>query len=260
MTGNQRWHHERLERGEKWVSSDAAVGRRHWCSGLKDSRPPGVSFGGAARGGAAGSPDPALSSASGTGRCAPLRRGRLSRDTLVLTRPGHWESLAHAVLCLVAQSCPTLCDSRDCSLPGSSVHGILQARKLEWVFTLLQGIFPKFGSWTRFSGGFYILDCAFCSFYRAFRWCIFVHLADFKCGGSAPSHAPSLRGVPSAASGYQGAPLSHLYPASHPLFYTHSSCRNCTGSGFSSLLFTPTPFTTSSGWEVQQPFHFLVER
>ena len=33
----------------------------------------------------------------------------------------------------VAQSCPTLCDPVDCSLPGSSVHGILQARVLEWV-------------------------------------------------------------------------------------------------------------------------------
>ena len=35
-------------------------------------------------------------------------------------------------LVLVVQSCPTLCDSMDCSLPGSSVHGILQARILEW--------------------------------------------------------------------------------------------------------------------------------
>ena len=33
---------------------------------------------------------------------------------------------------LVAQSCPTVCDPMDCSLPGSSVHGILQARILEW--------------------------------------------------------------------------------------------------------------------------------
>ena len=31
------------------------------------------------------------------------------------------------------QSCPTLCDPMDCSLPGSPVHGILQARTLEWV-------------------------------------------------------------------------------------------------------------------------------
>ena len=30
------------------------------------------------------------------------------------------------------QSCPTLCDPMDCSLPGFSVHGILQARTLEW--------------------------------------------------------------------------------------------------------------------------------
>ena len=32
----------------------------------------------------------------------------------------------------VAQSYPTLSDPMDCSLPGSSVHGILQARVLEW--------------------------------------------------------------------------------------------------------------------------------
>ena len=31
------------------------------------------------------------------------------------------------------QSCPTLCDPMDCSLPGYSIHGILQARTLEWV-------------------------------------------------------------------------------------------------------------------------------
>ena len=37
------------------------------------------------------------------------------------------------VKALVAQSCPTLCDPVDCSPPGSSVHGILQARILEWV-------------------------------------------------------------------------------------------------------------------------------
>ena len=33
----------------------------------------------------------------------------------------------------VAQSCPTPCDPTDCSLPSSSVHGIFQARVLEWV-------------------------------------------------------------------------------------------------------------------------------
>ena len=34
--------------------------------------------------------------------------------------------------CLVTQSCPTPCDPKDCSLPGSSIHETLQARVLEW--------------------------------------------------------------------------------------------------------------------------------
>ena len=32
-----------------------------------------------------------------------------------------------------AQSCPTLCDPMECSLSGSSIHGIFQARVLEWI-------------------------------------------------------------------------------------------------------------------------------
>ena len=46
-------------------------------------------------------------------------------------------------LCLVTQSCPTVCDPTDCSPPGSSVHGILQVRILPF---LLQGIFLTQGS------------------------------------------------------------------------------------------------------------------
>ena len=34
---------------------------------------------------------------------------------------------------LVIQLCSTVCNPKDCSLPGSTVHGILQARILEWV-------------------------------------------------------------------------------------------------------------------------------
>ena len=55
----------------------------------------------------------------------------------------HWLSCCQArrkslfflllLLLLSLQSCPTLCDPMDCSLPGFSVHGILQARTLEWV-------------------------------------------------------------------------------------------------------------------------------
>ena len=46
---------------------------------------------------------------------------------------------------LFAQSCPTLCDPMDCSPPGSSVHGILQARTPEWVAIPSRGDLPNPG-------------------------------------------------------------------------------------------------------------------
>ena len=45
----------------------------------------------------------------------------------------------------VTQLCVTLCDPVDCSLPGSSVHGIFQARVLEWVENKEEGLW-KVGS------------------------------------------------------------------------------------------------------------------
>ena len=47
--------------------------------------------------------------------------------------------------CSVAQSCLILCDPIDCSLPGSFVHGILQARILEWVDISIS----RWSSWPR---------------------------------------------------------------------------------------------------------------
>ena len=44
-----------------------------------------------------------------------------------------WAKQQQYVACSDAQSCLTLCDPVDCSPPGSSVHGISQARMLEWV-------------------------------------------------------------------------------------------------------------------------------
>ena len=68
----------------------------------------------------------------------PLTRGL--RLTVLLTSYSiHFECEVKA---LVTQLCPTLCDPMDCSPPGSSVHGIFQARILEWVANfLLQGTF-----------------------------------------------------------------------------------------------------------------------
>ena len=62
-------------------------------------------------------------------------------------------SLIHIVLtclCCVCcakslQSCPALCDPMDCSLPVSSVHGILQARILEWIAVPSPGNLPNPG-------------------------------------------------------------------------------------------------------------------
>ena len=44
----------------------------------------------------------------------------------------------------VAQSCPTLSDPMDCSLPGSSVHGIFQAKVLEWCAIAFSGLIEQY--------------------------------------------------------------------------------------------------------------------
>ena len=45
----------------------------------------------------------------------------------------------------VAQSCPTLCEHMDCRMAGSSLHGISQARILEWVAMIPPGDLPNPG-------------------------------------------------------------------------------------------------------------------
>ena len=48
---------------------------------------------------------------------------------------------------LVTQSCPILCDPMDCILPGSSVHGISQARILEWAVISFCNLRVQFCKW-----------------------------------------------------------------------------------------------------------------
>ena len=55
------------------------------------------------------------------------------------------QRLAWRVRAQSLQSCPTLCNPMDCGSPGSSVHGILQARILEWVAILSPGDLPHPG-------------------------------------------------------------------------------------------------------------------
>ena len=54
-------------------------------------------------------------------------------------------SMIQSAAAKLLQLCPNLCDPIDGSPPGSSVPGILQARILEWIAILLQGIFPTEG-------------------------------------------------------------------------------------------------------------------
>ena len=77
-------------------------------------------------------------------------------------------SLSHSFHCLnftvnyvlVAQLCPTLCDPLACSSQGSSVHGILQARILEWIALPFSVGSSQPGDWTQVShiaGGFFTI-------------------------------------------------------------------------------------------------------
>ena len=68
----------------------------------------------------------------------------------------------------VTQMCPTLSDRMDRSLPGSSVHGIFQARVLEWGAIAFSGI-----------SGCYILSSAFSSFTELIMYFIFILLKWF---------------------------------------------------------------------------------
>ena len=73
--------------------------------------------------------------------CAtPETAAHQAPPALGFSRQEHWSGLPfpspmHEVKSEseVAQSCPTLSDFMDCSLPGSSIHGIFQARVLAWV-------------------------------------------------------------------------------------------------------------------------------
>ena len=66
----------------------------------------------------------------------------------------------HFLMCFIAQSCQTHCNPINCSLPGSSVDGILQARILEWVSMPSSRGSSQPRDWTqvsRLAGGFFAI-------------------------------------------------------------------------------------------------------
>ena len=72
--------------------------------------------------------------------CAtPQMAAHQAPPSLGFSRQERWSGLPFLLQCMkvkseseVTQSCLTLSDPMDCSLPGSSVHGVFQARVLEW--------------------------------------------------------------------------------------------------------------------------------
>ena len=76
-----------------------------------------------------------------------IQDSSFKRETAGLLTPGHFEAVDivndYQVLCLVTQSCLTLCNPRDCSPPGSSVHGDSLGKNTgAGCHALLQRIFP----------------------------------------------------------------------------------------------------------------------
>ena len=63
----------------------------------------------------------------------------------------HYRQLLYHLSREVTQLCPTLCDPMDCSLPGSSVHGIFQAMVLEWIAISFSRWSSRPRDWTQVS-------------------------------------------------------------------------------------------------------------
>ena len=79
--------------------------------------------------------------------CAtPQMAAHQAPPPLGFSRQEHWNGLAFPSPMReseVAQLCPTRSDPMDCCLPGSSVHGIFQARILEWVAIAFSAVYLR---------------------------------------------------------------------------------------------------------------------
>ncbi|CAI9151477.1 unnamed protein product [Rangifer tarandus platyrhynchus] len=88
------------------------------------------------------------------------------------------ETVPCAVLCRIAPSCPTLFNPKDCSLPGSSVHGDSPDKNTGMgCHALLQGIFPTQGSNPS------LPHCSWILYRLSYQGSPASHLGDFKFSG-----------------------------------------------------------------------------
>ena len=135
-----------------------------------------------------------------------------------------------------AQSCPTLCESMDCSPPGSSVHGILQARLLEWVAMTHSGIKPTSLTSPASADGFFTTNAP-----RACRgpihsslsllWASGSHYHSFSCSPDQPppNPFPRLKKTPPAhlVAILQQQPLGvHPHSPQAPAPFTRAAFRD----------------------------------
>ena len=122
------------------------------------------------------------------------------------------------VCCVKSLSCPTLCDPMDWSPPGSSVHGILQARMLEWVAMLSsRGSFrPRDQTW---------VSCVSC-FFPIGRWVLYHQRQLGSSGGQWVGLFQTQGGCLYPQQTPQGHRLlsfllfSHLKPCGSLCFYS----------------------------------------
>ena len=119
-------------------------------------------------------------------------------------------------MCSVAQSCLTLCDPMDCCPPGSSGHGIFQARILKWVAisysrgsSWARGRISCIGRWTHY-------HCTTWEAQRSNRWCKFLFPKNPVSPSSytyfAAAAAESLQSCPTLWDPTDGSPPGFSVP------------------------------------------------
>ena len=151
-----------------------------------------------------GARQPHLKSADPCGQRGRETKIHLGKTNLILSRP--WMPMRTSVIFIPCTSLeelcfgrvkvkvkslsPTLCDPMDCSLPGSSVHGIFQAIFLEWIaISFSRGIFPTQGS------NLGLLHCRQTLYHLSHQGNPIQHCVNFIWNSSqfSPAHTFSMR-------------------------------------------------------------------
>ena len=99
--------------------------------------------------------------------CDPKDSSPPGSPSLGFSRQEHWSGLPFPSSIQVVQSCPTSSDPMDCSPPGFSIHGILQARALEWVAIALSNLLST-SSYVSYTCDYIVIHAAFLSLFLIF--------------------------------------------------------------------------------------------